>query len=587
MFRNVAEFEALTGKDKPTTAERKLIEATRAGEPCVLCDPANPSRPEKASDKTRIRAPLLRLLILGGTPDCKLHETGVTLFGGWIEGALDLAYCTARGQTLLNFCCFTDRPSFYNAHLRQLDLDDSAFPGLTAQGARIEADLFLRRIAAKGAVDVNGAVIDGQLACEGARLHGTGGMALDAQGVKVGAGLFLSNLTAKGTVDVNSAEIGGQLDCEGARLHGAGGKALNAQGVKVGASLFLRKLTAKGTVVVSGAEIGGQLACVSARFLGAGGMALNAHRLRVERAFFLRNLAIPPTGRLDLSGAHVGDLVDDAASWPLAPDDLVLDGFTYDRIDGGNNTSFAARRRWLEAGSTTKGEFRPQPYTQLAKVLRQMGHAGEARKVLIARTLRQGQANRAARWNGVKGPLGTLWAGIRNVGHLCLDRLSLWVAGYGQDAARSLWWLVGLWLAATSLAQLAWEEGSFAPNSAIILVSPGWELATAKDCFPRDTAPADCTPNPARLWSDTFTAQEGDPTMGADWDSFNRYAYAADLVVPFLDLGQTAAWAPSKDRGGWGWILWWARWVLATLGWVVTGLGVAAVTGVMQRNQPE
>jgi hypothetical protein len=58
-------------------------------------------------------------------------------------------------------------------------------------------------------------------------------------------------------------------------------------------------------------------------------------------------------------------------------------------------------------------------------------------------------------------------------------------------------------------------------------------------------------------------------------------------VVPILDLGQTDAWAPSKDRGPWGWWLWWMRWVLAAAGWVVTGLGVAAVTGVMQRNQPD
>jgi hypothetical protein len=54
-----------------------------------------------------------------------------------------------------------------------------------------------------------------------------------------------------------------------------------------------------------------------------------------------------------------------------------------------------------------------------------------------------------------------------------------------------------------------------------------------------------------------------------------------------LDLGQTDAWAPSRDRGFWGGGLWWARWVPAALGWVVTGLGIAAVTGVMQRNQPD
>jgi hypothetical protein len=163
--------------------------------------------------------------------------------------------------------------------------------------------------------------------------------------------------------------------------------------------------------------------------------------------------------------------------------------------------------------------------------------------------------------------------------------MARWVAGYGQDAARSLWWLAGLFALAAFLAQMAWDKGAFAPNSDVILTSPGWAETVANDCVP--TATPGCTENPAAQWSDKATASAQGNVLGVDWDSFNALAYAADLVVPFLDLGQTAAWAPSKDRGVWGWVLWWARWVLATLGWVVTGLGVAAVTGVMQRNQPD
>ena len=70
-----------------------------------------------------------------------------------------------------------------------------------------------------------------------------------------------------------------------------------------------------------------------------------------------------------------------------------------------------------------------------------------------------------------------------------------------------------------------------------------------------------------------------------DWESFNPLSYAADLVVPVLDLGQTGAWAPSKDRGNWGWGLWWARGWFEAFGWIVTALGAAAVTGIMQRER--
>jgi hypothetical protein len=604
-FKSIAEFLALTGEDAPTTAEKDLIEATQAGEDCYLCDEDTPSLPTESTDETRIRAPLLRLLITGGSPACGLHERGVTLVGGWIDGPLDLAYCTARGRTGLNWCKFPDEPRLDQARFQLLSFNDSAFDnGLYAQELRVKGSLFLRRITANGTVDVAGAKVGGQLDCDGARLKGgqdadVGQIeALSAQGVEVGQDLFLRTVTATGTVDVNGAKIGGQLVCAGARLNGGkdaeGGqvKTLNAQGVEVGQSLFLRTLTATGAVDVNGAKIGGQLACEGARLDGGkdaeGGQveSLNAQRMTVAQGFLFRDVA-QVTGCIDLTAAHVGDLVDDMKSWPDGPDYLILDGFTYDRTDG--PTTFAEREAWLATGSLWQGNFYPQPYTQLASVLRQMGHAGEARKVLMERTGLQAKATRASRKVVPNGDVSvgfhSLWADILNAGHWIIDRIAFRVAGYGHAPVRSLWCLMGLFLAATTLAHLVWDEGSFAPNSDVILASAGWAEVTALDCHPTKTE--DCDKNPALTWSNTFTASAETPTQGADWDSFSSYGYAADLVVPFLNLGQTDAWAPSKDRGNWGWWLWWARWVLATLGWIVTGLGVAAVTGVMQRNQPD
>ncbi len=415
-------------------------------------------------------------------------------------------------------------------------------------------------------------------------------MALNAQGLSVGQGLFIPTLTAAGTVDVNAAEIGGQLDCTDATLDGKGGKALNAQGVTVGQSLFLSNLTATGTVDVTGAQIGGQLSCTGARLDGKGGDALNAQRLRVTQGLIFRALRAV-SGQIDLTAAQVGDLVDDPAAWPTTTNDLILDGFTYDRLAGTAPTNLAARKDWLHAGSHWQAEFRPQPYTQLARVLRQMGHAGEARKVLIEREKLLAKHRLTARWNGAKRHFPQLNRELpalaANALDWCWDRIAFWVAGYGQDARRSILALLLLFVAAATLAHMTWKEGSFAPNSAVILASPGWAQATAWDCFPKVDHPTVCDPNPAQTWANAFTVSADQPTQGADWDSFNALGYGADLVVPFLDLGQTDAWAPSKDRGWWGWVLWFMRWVLAALGWVVTGLGVAAVTGVMQRNQPD
>ena len=380
--------------------------------------------------------------------------------------------------------------------------------------------------------------------------------------------------------------------------------------------MLLKKFSALGTVDVTHAKIGGQLDCTGVTLLGAGSiytagekgnqkggekdMALLARRLVVERGFLFHDFneasseepygrRVSVTGKMYLHGGHVGDLLDDVDRWPKGEREIGLAGFTYNRFGISAQQTFAARKNWLSQRSESS-RFYPQPYTQLAKVLKGLGNAPEARKVLYERdslladaTLRNIRKKPDGnRYLAFESPVIEFRTGI----HLVVDRMSRWVIGYGHKPWRSLIALFALFAAATTLAHYTWENGSFAPNSDVILTSPAWLAVEKLDCVANDDkgnrlppAPK-CIPNPADTWSK-------DPAGGLDWDSFNRYGYAADLVIPILDLGQTDAWAPSKDRGGWGKGLWWGRWVLAALGWLVTALGVAAITGIMQRNSPE
>ncbi|MFT4961969.1 MAG: hypothetical protein ACI92Z_003064 [Paracoccaceae bacterium] len=164
--------------------------------------------------------------------------------------------------------------------------------------------------------------------------------------------------------------------------------------------------------------------------------------------------------------------------------------------------------------------------------------------------------------------LNSIWVDLKRSLLRVWNFASWIIVGYGIYPFRSVFWLAILIAFTTLPAHYAWEEGSMVPNSAPVLVSSGWlEVAD--------------TPNPAKTWS------QADP--GRDWETFNRYAWAADLVIPIVDLGQTAAWAPSTERGpengfSWGANLWWARWVLIILGWIVTALGAAAITGIIRRK---
>ena len=404
--------------------------------------------------------------------------------------------------------------------------------------------------------------------------------------MKVGADLFLCTVTATGTVNLAGAQITGQLDCSGATFNGqtgpqSWGTALNAQGAKVGASLFLRTVTATGTVNLNGAQTE-QLDCMEASFDGKSGWALNAQRLVVKQIFFWRKIQ-QIRGRVYLASAQVGDLADDLASWPA---DLYLDGFTYDRISAAP-TDAKQRLGWLSNGSTINGTFSPQPYTQLAKVLFAMGHDRDARKVLMEREKRLAVEARRTRRRKSDGvvllPFESPWEDAAYVATWLWDALTRWIVGYGFAPIRSFYWMIALLALTTALAQATWSEGSFAPNSDVILTSPSWTDIAALDC--KGPLPAKlpdgfttCDKNPAETWSDN-------PDRGLDWTSFNSGAYAADLVIPVLDLGQTSAWAPSKDRSRMGWIFWWASWWLEGLGWFITALGAAAITGLIQRDR--
>jgi len=278
-------------------------------------------------------------------------------------------------------------------------------------------------------------------------------------------------------------------------------------------------------VSLSGAEIGGQLDCEGGRFENAKGIALNMQRLKVTGGVIWRGVTVA-SGAVDFTAAHVGDLVDDLSSWPERGR-VILDGFSYDRITGAF-TDARHRLEWLARGTVWKGEFFPQPYVQLARVLREMGHEAGARDVLTE----QGRLIRFhARKRARVVPNGDIGVALRstfvdglNLLRWLWDQLQRWLIGYGHKPKRAFLALIVLFAIAAFTAQATWREGSFAPNSDVILVSQGW-VALAND-------PGQ--PNPAVAWS-------GKGAPGMDWESFNAYGYAADVVIPVLALGQTTA----------------------------------------------
>ena len=504
-----ADIVKLRKAGKLTTAEKTLIRNCKAGEETVLGDG---SLPDVAGDANEVQAGLLRYLIAGGCGKCKVHDWGVLLGGAYISGELDLSFITAKGATGLINCRFEEGVMALQARFRFLNLTGSHLPGLNAQGATVTGGVFLQ-----------------------------------------------GGFKAEGEVSLSGAQIGGQLSCIKGHFNNAGGFALNAQGATVTGGVFLQGgFKAEGEVSLSGAQIGGQLDCTKGHFNNADGDALNAQKL-VAAALLWREVA-EVSGGVYLSGAKIGDLSDDAKSWDLV-DELYLNGFEYAQIHGPVDANI--RFEWVAKGSCENADFMPQPYEQLARVLRRMGHVAGAREVLFEKEKRLKQVARGRIWG--QGHRVLRWGHVPV--HWGLDRLQRVVVGYGYYPWRSFWCLVGLIAIAAYVFDSTYEAGDFAPNAAVILTTPEWQ-ALAED---------GSVSNPAETWS-------SESRKGRDYETFNAIAYAADVVIPIIPLGQEAAWAPSATRGKWGNRAWWLRWVFQFAGWVVAALGAAAITGIMRKE---
>ena len=228
-------------------------------------------------------------------------------------------------------------------------------------------------------------------------------------------------------------------------------------------------------------------------------------------------------------------------------------------------------------GSWHRREFRPQPYTQFAKVMRASGHMGEARKALMARdTILFREAEKADRvalraaWGGTdakRGDCGWIW--LRLQGRRFWAGLSRRVIGHGHKPERALFWALGAWGVGTLLYFIAYRVGLMVPNSDVIMVSSEWLAAVQ--------AKPDA---PTMAWM-----QDG-VLASKHYETFFAGIYALDLFLPIVDLGQESAWAVTTTTAC-GWVLRVGTLLYQIAGWIIVSLGIAAVTGFVQRNDPE
>jgi hypothetical protein len=290
---------------------------------------------------------------------------------------------------------------------------------------------------------------------------------------------------------------------------------------------------------------------------------------------------------LDLTAADFGDICDEPACWPTRGN-LRLNRFCYGALTG-KGLSGDDRIRWLDRQDPARfGDgFWPQPWEQCAKVLREMGHAEDARQVLIEKEKRQ----RAARREQAADNLSKIRRRIAKVAreadpsnidaHLAarsglvgawsaLSKLRLWdwllgaLIAFGHRPLQALGWLVGMWLLGAVLFGIAYGNEGFKPNNAVILRSAEWAQCAAGGDRRGDY------PSTLGCYLDQSEA--------AGYPTFNALLYSLDTLVPVVDLEVQDYWVPDEKEAGWARLY---LWVHIAAGWFLALLAVAGFSGLI------
>ncbi len=316
-------------------------------------------------------------------------------------------------------------------------------------------------------------------------------------------------------------------------LAGSSLPGLSADRLEATGGVYLRNgFEATGEVRLPGAKLGGNLELPTARSSGRRrtgkglkGWALNLDGVRVDGALFLRNEATVD-GVIDLTAAQIGHLNDAESSWP-EPGLLAVNRFQYGAITGGP-VDATRRLDWLGRQDPARwgADFWPQPYEQLAKVLREMGHGDEAKTVLIAkeRLRREVELGRLPGW---RRPF--YW------GFTQLLRM----VGYGYRPAMAL-----------------------IPAALVVLL--GWAVVHSS--------------TRTGLLVPAARAQAGAPAR-----VLVPLAYSIEAFVPIVKLGQVEAFRPDLGTR-WGFWLQVYLWVHGFLGWLIGGIAAAGVLGLFRRE---
>jgi len=525
--------------------------------------------PEEGDEECRVRASLIRALLLGGPDVPVMHEKGLRLSGAWVTGPLDLEGCRVPRDIGLLDCRFESAPVLRSAVIDTLSFDGSHLPGLPADRLEARGDILLRAATVTGPISLRGARIGSDLVLDGATLSHDGDRALSADRIFIRGSALLRGATLRGGIALQGARIGGDLDLVGSSIERPGAAAVEADSADITGDAAFRQARIRGMVSLVTARIGGDVDFTGTEVANPGDVAVRLNRTSVDGALFLRDGAVID-GALSLNGAQLGAITDEEACWPK-PGDLLLNRCLYKAflgapVDADSRLDWLSRQdpaRWSE-------DFWPQPYEHLARVLTEMGHEDDAQAVLMEKDRLW---RRAVRQRAPSGPA--------RIAMTLRDAVMGITIGYGRRPLRALTWLLLVCLVGWAIYAVLERESAIRPNVSVILRSPEWVLCgvpQGQELFLQslNTLRAGLA-KPGQTQLHCFNNQP----ESAAFPRFNALMLSVDALLPVVETGQRDFWSPDT-RTPLGNLGKWYLYFQTLAGWALSLLAVAGFSGIVK-----
>lgn len=345
-------------------------------------------------------------------------------------------------------------------------------------------------------------------------------------------------------------------------LKGTSVEKLNLENINCSGNIILSKgFKTLHYVNARGAKIDGQLGCSGGEFRGYP-IAITLESVIVKEAFFWRQIK-GLWGKVDLTNATVGLLVDDPDSWPIKGD-LRLAGFSYEALGSNTTPSYYNRLDWLnrQYAPHLAEDFRPQPFEQLVKVLKASGRHEVAKNISIAKLNKQRNANFLRRkpklvdyihqhsnTNNIiqkiivemviekekKISIRNLFVDMRALLNWLKSYIFEKLAGYGYKPFRIILWSFFIILIGTFAFSNHYMSGHIVESNA------------------------------------------------ENKGSFNSFVFALDTFVPLVNLREAGSWKLISNEGQSFHPLQVFYWSYIFIGWIFTAIFAASITGIIKK----